>query len=36
VLEKGQIVEVGTFEQLLEKGGLFVDLYQKQFVGQDI
>ncbi|MHA1513873.1 MAG: ABC transporter ATP-binding protein [Candidatus Hodarchaeales archaeon] len=36
VLEKGQIVEVGTFEQLLEKGGLFADLYQKQFVGQDI
>ncbi|MHA1207123.1 MAG: ABC transporter ATP-binding protein [Candidatus Hodarchaeales archaeon] len=36
VLDKGQIVEVGTFEQLLEKGGLFADLYQKQFVGQDI
>ncbi len=36
VLDKGRIVEVGTFEQLLEKGGLFADLYQKQFVGQDI
>jgi len=36
VLDKGQIVELGTFEQLLEKKGLFADLYQKQFVGQDI
>ncbi len=36
VLDKGKIVEFGTFEQLLKKGGLFADLYQKQFVGQDI
>ena len=36
VLDKGQVVELGTFEQLLEKGGLFADLYKKQFVGQDI
>ena len=36
VLDKGKIVEVGHFEQLLEKKGLFADLYQKQFVGQDI
>jgi ATP-binding cassette subfamily B protein len=36
VLDKGKIVELGSFEQLLEKGGLFADLYQKQFVGQDL
>jgi ATP-binding cassette subfamily B protein len=36
VLDKGEIVELGTFEQLLEKKCLFADLYQKQFVGQDI
>jgi ATP-binding cassette subfamily B protein len=36
VLDKGKIVELGSFEQLLEKEGLFADLYQKQFVGQDL
>jgi ATP-binding cassette subfamily B protein len=36
VLDKGEIVELGSFEQLLEKDGLFADLYQKQFVGQDL
>ncbi|MHA2096987.1 MAG: ABC transporter ATP-binding protein, partial [Candidatus Hodarchaeales archaeon] len=36
VLDKGKIVELGSFEQLLEKDGLFADLYQKQFVGQDL
>ncbi|MHA2092906.1 MAG: ABC transporter ATP-binding protein [Candidatus Kariarchaeaceae archaeon] len=36
VLDKGKIVEMGSFEQLLEKDGLFADLYQKQFVGQDL
>lgn len=36
VLDKGKIVELGSFEQLLEKEGLFAELYQKQFVGQDL
>ena len=31
VMEKGDIVESGTHEQLLEKGGLYKELYTSQF-----
>lgn len=31
VLDEGRIVEAGSHEQLLEKGGLYLDLYQNQF-----
>lgn len=31
VIEKGQIVEAGTHEQLLEKAGVYAKLYQLQF-----
>ncbi len=31
VLDQGQIVEQGTHEELLAKGGLYQDLYHKQF-----
>ncbi len=31
VMDKGDIVESGTHEQLLEKGGLYKDLYTSQF-----
>jgi ABC-type multidrug transport system fused ATPase/permease subunit len=30
-LDQGQIIEQGTHEQLLAKGGLYQELYQKQF-----
>ena len=35
VLEKGTIVETGTHEQLLEKGGLYATLYRTQFRNQE-
>ena len=31
VLDEGKIVEEGSHEQLLEKGGVYLDLYQNQF-----
>ena len=31
VMDKGDIVESGTHEQLLEKGGLYKELYTSQF-----
>ncbi|MHA1977668.1 MAG: ABC transporter ATP-binding protein [Candidatus Hodarchaeales archaeon] len=36
VLDKGSIVEMGTFQELMAHGGIFTDLYEKQFAGQDI
>jgi ATP-binding cassette subfamily B protein len=31
VLHDGEIVEDGTHDELIEKGGLYLDLYQRQF-----
>ena len=31
VMDKGDIVESGTHEQLIEKGGLYGELYNSQF-----
>jgi len=31
VMEKGEIKEVGTHEQLLAYGGIYANLYQQQF-----
>lgn len=36
VLDDGKIKEMGNFQELLHKNGLFSDLYQKQFAGQDL
>jgi ATP-binding cassette, subfamily B, multidrug efflux pump len=33
VMEKGRIVEQGTHDQLLARGGAYADLYQSQFSG---
>jgi len=32
VIEKGQIVERGTHDELLARGGLYATLYARQFV----
>lgn len=36
VLENGAIVETGTHEELLEKGGLYKRLYELQFIEEEI
>jgi ABC-type multidrug transport system fused ATPase/permease subunit len=33
VVDQGQIVEQGSHEDLLKQGGLYRDLYERQFVG---
>jgi ABC-type multidrug transport system fused ATPase/permease subunit len=35
VLDRGRIVEVGSHEQLLSRGGIYRELYDKQFIDKD-
>jgi ATP-binding cassette subfamily B multidrug efflux pump len=35
VLEEGRIVEVGKHEQLLSRGGIYQELYDKQFIDKE-
>jgi ATP-binding cassette subfamily B protein len=35
VVEDGRVVQRGTHHELLEAGGLYHDLYQTQFAGQE-
>ncbi|HVB10725.1 MAG TPA: ABC transporter ATP-binding protein [Bacillota bacterium] len=35
VLQHGQVVQQGTHEELLERGGLYADLYNSQFAGAE-
>jgi ABC-type multidrug transport system fused ATPase/permease subunit len=34
VLEKGRLVQIGTHDQLLARGGLYATLYRQQYGGQ--
>ncbi len=36
VLENGKIKEKGNFKELIEQKGIFAELYEKQFAGQEI
>ena len=35
VMNKGDIIEMGTHEELLEKGGFYAELYNSQFLGHN-
>ena len=34
VLDKGQVIEVGNHTELLQKGGAYFNLYEKQFISE--
>ncbi|MFN9742598.1 MAG: ATP-binding cassette domain-containing protein, partial [Acidobacteriota bacterium] len=36
VMEKGRIAEVGTHQELLERGGIYRRLYEMQFAEEDL
>jgi ATP-binding cassette subfamily B protein len=36
VLDQGQIIERGTHDELLERGGLYADLYEKQLLEEEL
>ncbi len=36
VLERGELVELGTHENLLKKGGIYTTLYEKQVIAEEL
>jgi len=34
-MEKGQIMEIGSHQDLLSRGGFYKNLYEKQFLGNE-
>jgi len=36
VMDLGQIVEVGTHDELMDRGGMYSNLYTMQWKGQDM
>ncbi len=36
VLERGELVELGSHENLLEKGGIYTTLYEKQVIAEEL
>ena len=36
VMDAGTIVEVGTHKELLQKGGYYSDLYEAQFMAEEV
>ena len=36
VLDRGELVELGTHENLLEKGGIYTTLYEKQVIAEEL
>lgn len=36
VMDQGQIVEIGTHKELLKKGGYYSDLYEAQFLAEEV
>ncbi len=36
VLERGELVELGTHENLLKKGGIYATLYEKQVIAEEL
>jgi ATP-binding cassette subfamily B protein len=36
VLDRGELVELGTHETLLEKGGIYTTLYEKQVIAEEL
>ena len=36
VLERGELLELGTHETLLEKGGIYTTLYEKQIIAEEL
>jgi ABC-type multidrug transport system fused ATPase/permease subunit len=36
VLDRGKLAELGTHKKLLEKGGIYTTLYEKQVIAEEL